>query len=291
MPADIAAAERFVHANARVLDRHRLAVLLHGAPAQPVLDALRAYRNDDGGFGHALEPDVRDPDSEPAAALQALHVLAEAGALDDPMVADLARWIGSVAEPDGGVPFVMPSAAAYPHAPWMVPSDGGSQLTFALAAVLTRAGSNDPWLERGTAWCWNRLEAGDLGAYAVKFALEFLDHADDADRASACIERLRERLAPDGTIPVPGGTEDECLRPLDLSQRPGLRSRALFTAEQIEADLDRLEREQRDDGGWKPDFLAWSDGQAIEWRGILTVAVLGILAAHERVVVPGSVHG
>jgi len=42
MPIDINAAERFVHAAARLLDRHRLAVLLHGAP---VLDALRAYRN------------------------------------------------------------------------------------------------------------------------------------------------------------------------------------------------------------------------------------------------------
>src|SRR6185436_17045811 len=118
MPADIAAAERFVHANARVLERHRLAVLLHGAPAQPVLDALRAYRNDDGGFGHALEPDVRDPDSEPAAALQALHVLAELDALDDPLAAAAARWIGTVAAPDGGVPFVMPRAAEHPHTPW-----------------------------------------------------------------------------------------------------------------------------------------------------------------------------
>ena len=29
---------------------------------EPVLDALRAYRNDDGGFGHAIEPDMRAPD-------------------------------------------------------------------------------------------------------------------------------------------------------------------------------------------------------------------------------------
>lgn len=49
-----------VLANARLLDRHRLAVLLHGAPVAPVLDALRAYRNPDGGFGHALEPESRE---------------------------------------------------------------------------------------------------------------------------------------------------------------------------------------------------------------------------------------
>ena len=97
---DIRAAERFVLANGRLLDRHRLAVLLHDAPTAPVLGALRAYRNRDGGFGHALEPDVRAPESEPASTLHALEVLAEIDALDDPMVADGAAWIASIAGPD-----------------------------------------------------------------------------------------------------------------------------------------------------------------------------------------------
>ena len=122
MPVDVDAAEQFILANARLLDRHRLAVHRHGAPVSAVLDALRAYRNPDGGFGHGLEPDVRAPNSEPASTLHALEVLLGAGAPDDPMVADAAGWIGSIAAPDGGVPFVMPTAAAYPHAPWMVPS-------------------------------------------------------------------------------------------------------------------------------------------------------------------------
>src|SRR5947209_14415800 len=129
MAVDVASAERFMLANARLLDRHRLAVLLHGAPAAPAIDALRAYRNPDGGFGHALEPDVRAPASEPAATLHALDVLAGIGALGDPMVADAAAWFASIADLDGGVPFVLPTASAHPHAPWMVPSDGGSQLT------------------------------------------------------------------------------------------------------------------------------------------------------------------
>ena len=101
MPIDLDAAERFVFANARVLDRHRLAAFLHGASVTPVVQSLRAYRNPDGGFGHALEPDVRAPESEPAATLHALEVLAEIGRLDDPMVADAAAWIGRIADADG----------------------------------------------------------------------------------------------------------------------------------------------------------------------------------------------
>jgi hypothetical protein len=283
MAVDVAAAERFVLANARLLERRRLAALVQGAPAAPVLDALRAYRNPDGGFGNALEPDVRAPDSEAAATLQALEVLAAAGALDDPMVAGAAAWIASIAGPDGGVPFLLPRAAAYPHAPWMVPSEGGSFLTFAIAGALWEAGSPEPWLARATDWCWARLaDPGGLSAYGVKFALDFLDRVPEGARAEAAVEGLRPRLGPDGSIPVSGGTETERVRPLDLSERPDGRSRALFAPEQIAADLDRLEREQRDDGGWAFAWLAWSPGQSVEWRGIVTVRALATLAAHGR---------
>jgi hypothetical protein len=226
---------------------------------------------------------VRAPESEPAATLHALDVLASVDGLGDPMVAGAAAWVGSVAEPDGGVPFVMPTAANHPHAPWMTPSPGGSFLTFALAGALWEAGSDDPWLARGTEWCWARLDGpAELSAYAVKFALGFLDAVPDGPRAQEAVERLRPKLGPDGTIAVSGGTEDEKVRPLDLSQRPGTRSRALFTAEQIEAELDRLEEGQQDDGGWTFEWLAWSPGQTVEWRGALTVHAITQLRAHGR---------
>ncbi len=283
MPIAVTAAEQFVLANARLLERHRLAVLLHGHSISPVLAALAAYRNPDGGFGHALEPDVRGPESEPAATLHALDVLAEVGALEDPMVAGAAAWIGAIADADGGVPMVMPSAAESPHAPWMVPTAGGSQLTFALAAVLSEAGADGPWLERATEWCWAAIaRPDDLHAYVVKFALGFLDVVPDAPRAAAVIESLRPHIRADGTMPVAGGTEHEHLTPLSLSPRPGARSRALFSAQQIDADLDRLERGQGADGGWTFDFLAWSEGQSVEWRGIVTVLALATLKAHGR---------
>src|SRR5690349_12500566 len=120
MPIDIEAAEQFMLANARVLECRQLAAILHGAPGEPVLDALRPYRNSDGGFGHALEPDVRGPESEPVAVQHAFEVLLDISATDDPMLAGAAAWLGTIADPDGGMPFVLPAAARYPRAPWMV---------------------------------------------------------------------------------------------------------------------------------------------------------------------------
>jgi hypothetical protein len=213
-----------------------------------------------------------------------LEVLGEVRALDDRMVADAAAWVARIADPDGGVPFVLPTAADRPHAPWMVPSDGGSHLTFALAGALWEAGSSEPWLRRATEWCWAKLDRPEeLSAYFVKYSLDFLDSVPDQTRASAAIRDLRSRIDADGSMPVAGGTENERLTPLMLSQRPGGRSRALFTDDQIEADLDLLERGQQDDGGWTFDWLGWSPGQAVEWRGAVTLRALRTLGAHGRV--------
>ena len=287
MTIDLAAAEQFMHANARLLDRHRLAASVRNAPADKVLEALRPYQNPDGGFGHALEPDVRCPQSQPAATLQALQVLAGVQRLDHPMVAEAADWLESIAEPDGGVTTVLPTAAGHPHAPWMVPSHGSGFLTFALAATLWHAGSPHPWLQRATEWCWTELERpGDVGGYTVKFAVDFLDAVPDPGRAAGAVERLRPSIGADGCIRVPGGTEDEKIRPLDVSERPGTPSRALFTEDQIAADLVRLEQGQQDDGGWDVDYLHWSPGQSVEWRGIATLRALESLHAHGRLELP-----
>jgi hypothetical protein len=289
MAVNVNAAESFMLADARLLDRHRLAVLLRGEPVAPVLQALSAYRNSDGGFGHALEPDVRAPESEPAATLHALEVLAEIDALDDPMVGAAAAWIGSIAAANGALPFVLPTAAAAPHAPWMTPTPGGSHLTFAIAARLWEARSTDPWLRQATAWCWSLLERPEqLTGYWVKFALDFLDAVPDETKADAAIETLRPRLSPDGSLPVEGGTANERLTPLALSPRPGRRSRLLFTRDQIDADLDVLEGGQHDDGGWTFDWLAWSHGQTVEWRGAVTLRALATLGAHGRIRLAGD---
>jgi hypothetical protein len=283
---DIGAARRFIYDDARLLERHRLAVLLDDAPRTRVLDALRPYRNDDGGWGHALEPDLRGPDSQVSGALSALEVLAEVGADADPavlpLVTETADWLASVALPDGRAPQVLPTAADHPAAPWMQPNESGF-LTFAIAARLWELGVEHPWLDAATAWCWGQLDAeAAVDGYTVLFALNFLDAVPEPDRVAAGVERLRPALRHDGTIAVEGGQDDEQLRPLQLSARPGSPSRALFSEAQISAELDRLESEQLDDGGWDFEFLHWSPGQTVEWRGLVTLGALRTLRLHAR---------
>ena len=69
-------------------------------------DAVAAYRNPDGGFGHALEPDGRCPGSQPLAIEFALGTLDEADAWDDGLVRGALGWLQANAPAEGGAVFV-----------------------------------------------------------------------------------------------------------------------------------------------------------------------------------------
>src|SRR5262249_25028486 len=147
--------------NARVLERHLAAALFADGPVEPVLAALGAYQNADGGFGHALEPDIRCPGSQPAATLAALGVLAAVGARTAPMSQQAVEWVAGVANPDAGLPTVLPAAEGHPRVPWMRPNSESGFLTYAITARLWHLGVEHPWLERATAWCWQHIESAD----------------------------------------------------------------------------------------------------------------------------------
>ena len=282
MSIDLESARQFIESSARVLERHRFAVLCDAGPTEAVLTALRAYQNADGGFGHALEPDVRCPASQPSAALFALDVLADVDAARDPMVPQVADWIASIAHSDGGVPTVLPSAEGHPRAPWMQPSPEAGFLTYALAAKLWRLGVRHPWLESATAWCWKQIDALEEPAATPSCSLCSFLTPFLTVRAAAAVERLAPAIRDDGTVAIPGGVEGEHVKPLDMSPRPSAPSRALFTGDQIAADLDRLENEQLDDGGWDFHFLHFSPGQSVEWRGAVTLGAIQTLREHGR---------
>ena len=74
--------------------------------AAPVRDAVAAYRNADGGFGHGLEPDGRTPGTQPAATEQALRILDQADAWDEELARGACDQLQAAAPPEGGAIFV-----------------------------------------------------------------------------------------------------------------------------------------------------------------------------------------
>src|SRR5260370_12634022 len=85
MDNQFAAARDFILRQSRLLERRLFATCFEGAQAAGVIDALRGYRNDDGGFGHSLQPDKRCLASLPIDVEIALHTLAAAGSVHPPL--------------------------------------------------------------------------------------------------------------------------------------------------------------------------------------------------------------
>lgn len=101
-------AEEFMWHNARLLERMRFAFhFQHGSP-DAVLAALRGYENVDGGFGNALEPDIRCPDSQPVPVQHALECMDAVG-FDAEVAQRTCDFLASISTEEGGVPFVLPS--------------------------------------------------------------------------------------------------------------------------------------------------------------------------------------
>jgi hypothetical protein len=121
MGMDLQAAVSFMATHARVLERRRLHLLLGDGSPQDVLAALDAYRNPDGGYGWALEPDLRSATSQPVAAMHALEVLADIRDTKTQRPVQLCDWLADHTLADGGVPFALPYPDTAGSAPlWSV---------------------------------------------------------------------------------------------------------------------------------------------------------------------------
>jgi hypothetical protein len=279
-----ARAEEFVWKNARLLDRRLFAFEFRGGSREAVLAALGAYQNADGGFGNALEPDIRCPDSQPVPVGHALEIMAEAGG-DADMVRRACDYLVTITTEEGGVPFVLPSASAYPHAPWWG-CEGAPPAslnpTAEIAGLLYRMEVRHPWLEPAAEYCWRRipgLQPSDMHEMGVVFT--FLQHAPDRERAERELQRLGEHLLTSGLV-ADVEASGYVRKPLDWAPTPDHPLRPLFTPEQIHANMDHLVAAQQEDGGWQITWPPVSPTCELEWRGWITRRNLGVLRANGR---------
>jgi len=283
---DFNAAAAFIAANARVIDRRRFQRLFGDDDAEPVRDAVAAYRNDDGGFGHALEPDCRAPGSQSLAVEMALRIMDEAGAWDENLVRGACDWLAAVAPPEGGVAFVEPTLAGWPHAPWWVAEEGHPASVIAtalIAGTLHARGFSHPWLDRATELTWTLIDGlADPGPYDMRAVFSFLRHVPDRERAREVFGRVGPLILDRKLVTLDPETPGEVHFPLDFAPEPDSLGRELFDEATIKANLDHLAQAQLDDGGWTFNWLAWSPAAEREWRGFLTVDALRILRANGR---------
>ncbi|GAA2625313.1 hypothetical protein [Streptomyces axinellae] len=290
-------AEHFIWLTARVLEQRRFEHHFLDGDPDTVETALDAYRNADGGYGHALEPDLRGPVSQPLHTAAALHVLDDIGRCSGQRVERIGRYLTAVSTSEGALPAVHPSLRGYPAAPWIPVVDSPPSALLATGPVVGTLHRNSvwhAWLFRATDYCWHTIESLEkTHPYEVRAALAFLDGVPDRRRAEAAADHLgtlvrEQRLAvtdPDHEedFPVPEGyasTEHHYVT--DFAHTPDSLARRWFTENELERGLDHLLRRQQEDGGWNITWRRWAPGTELEGRPLVTLEALLTLRAYGR---------
>jgi hypothetical protein len=298
-------ARGFLKTQARSLDRAIFEHRFEEAPAGRVTTELAHYQNDDGGFGHALEPDLRTPSSSALATGIALRVLKELQyPADHPMVRHAVQFLGETYDPKAQVWRVAPDDAnRFPHAPWWHDEYGSLADTFDDFRIIPRAEIvgllhhysalvPSDWLEGVTEDTVVAIETmqtekfsggGDTLSYALSLA-----------QMGSTPQRFRDRLLPRlRTVALSVVSRDAqewsgyCAAPLKVAPSPDSPIADLLW-DDLQAHLDYQIERQTAEGTWDPvwtwgDYYpeAWARARQ-EWRGHLTLETLTSLCSFGR---------
>ena len=296
-----AAARAFIMRRGRPVDQARFAYHFENGGSALVLRALAAYQNDDGGFGHALEPDLRTPASSAIATSTGLAILREAdAAASEPLVADAIRYLLNSYDPETGVwPIVPPAVEDAPHAPWWIYAE--SEANFDGFLVNPRASLVGhlyhfspeqemlPDVSQSLLARMDSIPDDDMDMHDLLAFLE-LAKADNlpADMRQKVVAKLR-RAAHHTVATDPAQWTEYTLRPLQVAPAPDSLLSADVDRAAVDANLDyEIERQSADgswDLAWSWDFVdaaAWVQAEK-DWKGYHAVNTLRTLSAYGRI--------
>jgi hypothetical protein len=295
-----ARAAAFLERSARPLERALFRCAFGGGAPDAALGELAAFRNGDGGFGHALEPDLWLPASSVLCTVEALHVLQELGVpTDHELVTRAVDWLVAAFDPAlGAWRSVPPEAEEHPHAGhwrWDLHADGtkwpvGVLPRAEVLAHLWRSAGHVPraLLEEQTARLVTDFAACESAGPDAIARCERFARTEEAPRGArdAVAARMREAGAAIASRD-PAEWTGYVASPLKLAPDP-----ACVLAEPLRPDVERnLDWEiarQAADGSWAPSWSwdgAYPDAWAAAerwWRGHVTLATLRSLRAWGR---------
>jgi hypothetical protein len=291
-------AAAYIRSQARPLEQARYACHFENGALAAVLDELAAFQNDDGGFGHGLEPDVRLADSSVIATTIAFQVFREFGVSGDhPMVFRACRYLMDTYDaPRANWPIIPANVDDAPHAPWWIPggdldqslanpraeivgylNDYPEHFPAAMREQLTSA-VVDYLLERP-----DTIKMHDLLCYMRLWNTRNLAQ----DLRSRILEQLRP-IVENSVEQNRAGWQAYGLQPLSIASTPDSPFADRFQ-DAIEQNLDFIIETQAEHGGWMPTWSwgenwpdAWAQAQR-EWSGCITLDNLRTLHAYGRI--------
>lgn len=290
----------FVETKGRPLEAARMKYRFRNGPLGNIVEALRLFQNGDGGFGNAIEPDLRAPESSALGTTVAFQVMRECGMAGfGEMPGDGIEYLLNTFD-DSKVMWrsIPQSTDASPRAPWW--NQKGREDVF-------NSFSLNPTAEiLGYLYdCQKQTPTNVLSQVTDRV----VNHLCDSDKIEmhellCCLRLLNTRALPkDICDQVQGKLKDLIVAAVtcDPTQWEGYNLRPLQVVdspdspfmvgleEAVSKNLDYEIESQSDDGSWTP---TWSWGDAfpdiwevacLEWSGVITLEKLFTLKRFDRI--------
>jgi hypothetical protein len=276
----------FIWENARLLERAVFDYRFHNGSPDRILQALRAYQNEDGGFGYALEPDLRAPDSHPLFVEFALRTLYECNLRDPGMAQRACDFLARHTDPQHGIPAIFPASKRYPRAShWNNPASERPSLDrmVSLAGLANWQGVRHPWLDEIVEVCLENIRSTHYDdAHIVLNAFCLIESLSQARPIEPLFDRLSGELFKANFFCLSAPVKTYGLTPLMFAPSPSSYCRKIFTQAQIDAHLSDLESQQDADGGWPIQWDPPGEMARLEWRAHKAVMALSTLRAYGR---------
>ena len=281
---DFEKAANFIWENGRLLERRILEYYFFSGSKSSVLDALKAYQNEDGGFGHALEPDLRTPESQPLYIEFGLRALYDAKLRDSDLAYKVCDYVSQNADLNKGIATITSSSSRYPRAEhWynkVNEQPSFSRLT-SLVGLLSWQGIQHPWLNKAVDICLNDIASTkNEDSHTLLNAFCLLESLPQTDQIKMIYNKLTDELFHANFFCLEAVPRTYGLSPLDFSPSPDSYCRRIFSDETIQDHLKSLASQQEKDGGWQIQWEPPGEMARLEWRSYKTLKSMKILDSY-----------
>lgn len=286
-------ARRFLFTKGRKLEAALFRYEFEKGSLEEVYRELEKYQNEDGGFGRALEPDLRCDASSALATTTALQILSGMDQRNEAMIGRAMQYfLNAYDERRKGWDIIPEEAERFPRAIWweygafrdhwgnpnaeivgylnVIPVAGSSELIAELNAYAI------DYLQEG---CDLKEMHEMLGC--VRWAATL--PKDSYDAISVKLDEFIDNCV----ISNPEERNGYGCAPLMLVDSPDSRYYAKYE-DAIPGDLDQLIETQGEDGTWSPNWTwgrfeeEWETAK-VEWQGVMTLNALRTLRKFGRI--------
>lgn len=268
-------ARNFVYQNGALWERALFAYLFDGGSLERLHKCLLAYKNEDGGFAHGLEHDIKCPDSNPLQLEFLLSIVRDTDMPIGNLLDGTVAWLennrnedGSLKNPD--------NLLQYPHAPWW--SGGGQSAPDAITGHLIELGLSTPSLELSTAkWVEENLTLEKIKTnewlFMAYHAHDYFMHVQPTPETEVLKQAAIENII-ECAQKVP---EKQYFTFFQFATSPDSEIIKAAPAGLVDKFLDYLVGAQREDGGW-------SDEHGLTyWQPYFSTVVLLTLKRFNRI--------